>query len=193
MTVTETPPRELSHPIAKGWLVHGVTAFGAVFGMLGIIAVSDHQPREAVLWLALKVKAAGSKEPEVQLVLVPRPREMSLVSFPPTVRKLVRSELLKVAVPRMWPAPPQAKITQPGVAGVIVGGLGMAEFAPDAEAAVTSMGVVGLAFRHTEMQTAPAAAVLLVVGRVMVVSGEPPMNLYATRRASSPSEWPLVS
>lgn len=63
MTVTDTPPRELSHPIAKGWLVHCVTAFGAVFGMLGIIAVSDHQPREAVLWLALAMVLDGIDGP----------------------------------------------------------------------------------------------------------------------------------
>ena len=43
----------LRHPIAKGWLVHCVTASGAICGMLGIIAVSDKQPREAVLWLAV--------------------------------------------------------------------------------------------------------------------------------------------
>ena len=42
----------LRHPIAKGWIVHCVTASGAICGMLGIIAVSDKQPREAVLWLA---------------------------------------------------------------------------------------------------------------------------------------------
>ena len=36
----------LRHPIAKGWLVHCVTASGAICGMLGIIAVSDKQPRD---------------------------------------------------------------------------------------------------------------------------------------------------
>ena len=53
----------LRHPIAKGWLVHCVTASGAVCGMLGIIAVSDNQPREAILWLAVAMVLDGIDGP----------------------------------------------------------------------------------------------------------------------------------
>ena len=53
----------LRHPIAKGWIVHGVTASGAICGMLGIIAVSDKQPREAVLWLAVAMVLDGVDGP----------------------------------------------------------------------------------------------------------------------------------
>ena len=53
----------LRHPIAKGWFVHGVTASGAVCGMLGIIAVSDREPREAVLWLAVAMVLDGVDGP----------------------------------------------------------------------------------------------------------------------------------
>jgi phosphatidylcholine synthase len=51
------------HPIAKGWLVHCVTASGAICGMLGIIAVSDKQPRAAVLWLAVAMVLDGVDGP----------------------------------------------------------------------------------------------------------------------------------
>lgn len=53
----------LRHPIAKGWFVHCVTASGAICGMLGIIAVSDKQPREAVLWLAVAMVLDGVDGP----------------------------------------------------------------------------------------------------------------------------------
>ena len=53
----------LRHPIAKGWFVHCVTASGAICGMLGIIAVSDKQPREAVLWLAVAMVLDGIDGP----------------------------------------------------------------------------------------------------------------------------------
>ena len=53
----------LRHPIAKGWLVHIFTALGAVCGMLGIIAVSDRQPREAILWLAVAMVLDGIDGP----------------------------------------------------------------------------------------------------------------------------------
>jgi phosphatidylcholine synthase len=53
----------LRHPIAKGWIVHCVTASGAICGMLGIIAVSDKQPREAVLWLAVAMVLDGIDGP----------------------------------------------------------------------------------------------------------------------------------
>ena len=53
----------LRHPIAKGWIVHCVTASGAICGMLGIIAVSDKQPREAVLWLAAAMILDGVDGP----------------------------------------------------------------------------------------------------------------------------------
>lgn len=51
------------HPIFKGWLVHCVTASGAICGMLGLIAVSDYQPREAVLWLAVAMILDGIDGP----------------------------------------------------------------------------------------------------------------------------------
>lgn len=35
----------------KGWLVHCATALGAVCGMMGLISVSDHNARSALLWL----------------------------------------------------------------------------------------------------------------------------------------------
>ena len=55
------------HPIAKGWFVHGVTASGAICGMLGIIAVSDKQPREAVLWLAVAMVLDGVDGPAARV------------------------------------------------------------------------------------------------------------------------------
>jgi len=58
-----TDPADVRHPFAKGWFVHGVTASGAVCGMLGIIAVSDHQPREAILWLAVAMVLDGVDGP----------------------------------------------------------------------------------------------------------------------------------
>lgn len=61
--MTEILPRPLTHPTAKGWLVHCVTASGAICGMLGIIAVSDHQPREAILWLAVAMVLDGIDGP----------------------------------------------------------------------------------------------------------------------------------
>ena len=51
------------NPATKGWLVHCVTASGAICGMLGIIAVSDHQPREAILWLAVAMVLDGIDGP----------------------------------------------------------------------------------------------------------------------------------
>src|SRR4029078_6924773 len=53
----------LRHPIAKGWLVHCVTASGAICGMLGIIALSDKQPRGAGLWLAVAMVLDGIDGP----------------------------------------------------------------------------------------------------------------------------------
>src|SRR5436309_3344965 len=41
------------HPVLKGYLVHCVTASGAICGMFGIIAVADGEPGEAILWLAI--------------------------------------------------------------------------------------------------------------------------------------------
>lgn len=52
-----------THPIFKGWIVHSVTASGAICGMLGLIAVSDYQPREAVLWLAVAMILDGVDGP----------------------------------------------------------------------------------------------------------------------------------
>jgi phosphatidylcholine synthase len=51
------------HPVAKGYLVHCVTASGAICGMFGIIAVADGQPREAILWLAIAMVLDGLDGP----------------------------------------------------------------------------------------------------------------------------------
>lgn len=59
----DTTTHELRHPIAKGWLVHCVTASGAVCGMFGIIAVADNQPREAILWLVVAMILDGIDGP----------------------------------------------------------------------------------------------------------------------------------
>jgi phosphatidylcholine synthase len=53
----------VNHPLAKGWIVHCVTASGAVCGMLGIIAVSDYRPREAITWLAVAMVLDGIDGP----------------------------------------------------------------------------------------------------------------------------------
>lgn len=53
----------LRHPVAKGWLVHSVTALGAVCGMFGLIAVSDRQPRLAIMWLAVAMVLDGADGP----------------------------------------------------------------------------------------------------------------------------------
>ena len=51
------------HPVAKGYLVHGVTATGAICGMFGLIAVADKQPKAAVLWLAVAMILDGLDGP----------------------------------------------------------------------------------------------------------------------------------
>ena len=56
-------PKLLAHPVAKGWLLHCFTASGAVCGMLGIIAVADNQPREAMLWLVVAMVLDGLDGP----------------------------------------------------------------------------------------------------------------------------------
>lgn len=63
MTVLPDPHTTLRHPIAKGWLVHCVTASGAICGMFGIIAVADNQPREAILWLVVAMILDGIDGP----------------------------------------------------------------------------------------------------------------------------------
>lgn len=39
--------------IRRGWLVHCATALGAVCGMMGLISVSDHNAKAALLWLVV--------------------------------------------------------------------------------------------------------------------------------------------
>ncbi len=51
------------HPVARGWFVHCVTASGAICGMFGLIAVSDGQPRAAVLWLMVAMVLDGIDGP----------------------------------------------------------------------------------------------------------------------------------
>ena len=64
MQHTETStPKELRHPVAKGWFVHCVTALGAVCGMFGLIAVSDGKPRLAIMWLAVAIVLDGVDGP----------------------------------------------------------------------------------------------------------------------------------
>jgi phosphatidylcholine synthase len=64
MTSTSTDTTAvLRHPKAKGWFVHCVTASGAICGMLGIIAVSDGQPRATILWLAVAMVLDGIDGP----------------------------------------------------------------------------------------------------------------------------------
>jgi phosphatidylcholine synthase len=63
MTVLPDPHPTLRHPIAKGWLVHCVTASGAICGMFGIIAVADNQPRKAILWLVVAMILDGIDGP----------------------------------------------------------------------------------------------------------------------------------
>lgn len=66
MTATSpsrTASTELRHPVAKGWFVHCMTALGAVCGMFGLIAVSDAQPRLAIMWLAAAIVLDGIDGP----------------------------------------------------------------------------------------------------------------------------------
>ncbi|MEO5723754.1 MAG: CDP-alcohol phosphatidyltransferase family protein [Ilumatobacteraceae bacterium] len=51
------------HPVAKGYLVHCVTASGAICGMFGLIAVADYKPKAAVLWLAVAMVLDGIDGP----------------------------------------------------------------------------------------------------------------------------------
>jgi phosphatidylcholine synthase len=63
MDLPTTQARSLRHPVMVGWLVHCVTALGAVFGMFGLIAVADGDPKEAILWLALAMVLDGIDGP----------------------------------------------------------------------------------------------------------------------------------
>lgn len=60
-----TPPSSspLRHPVAKAWFVHSVTAFGAVCGMFGLIAVADGEAKQAILWLAVAMILDGIDGP----------------------------------------------------------------------------------------------------------------------------------
>jgi phosphatidylcholine synthase len=51
------------HPVAKGYLVHCVTASGAICGMFGLIAIADNKPKLAVLWLAVAMILDGVDGP----------------------------------------------------------------------------------------------------------------------------------
>lgn len=63
MDLPTTQARSLRHPVMVGWLVHCVTALGAVFGMFGLIAVADGDPKEAILWLAVAMVLDGIDGP----------------------------------------------------------------------------------------------------------------------------------
>ena len=56
-------PKELRHPVAKGWFVHCVTALGAVCGMFGLIAVADKNDKAAILWLLIAIILDGIDGP----------------------------------------------------------------------------------------------------------------------------------
>lgn len=58
-TSTPSAPGLVRHPVAKGYLVHGVTALGAVCGMFGLIAVADGEPKLAIVWLAVAMILDG--------------------------------------------------------------------------------------------------------------------------------------
>lgn len=57
--VNQSEPTVVRHPVAKGYLVHGVTAFGAVCSMFGLIAVAEGEPQEAIVWLAIAMVLDG--------------------------------------------------------------------------------------------------------------------------------------
>jgi len=64
MTNPDLLPRD--HPrriVVQGWLVHSLTASGAICGMFGLIAVADGQPRAAVLWLVVAMILDGIDGP----------------------------------------------------------------------------------------------------------------------------------
>ncbi len=64
MTEAQTQPaRVLSHPVARGYLVHGFTALGAVCGMFGLIAVADGKAEQAILWLVVAMVLDGIDGP----------------------------------------------------------------------------------------------------------------------------------
>lgn len=56
-------PPSLRHPVVKGWAVHSVTAFGAVCGMFGLIAVADGDHKEAIAWLVVALVLDGIDGP----------------------------------------------------------------------------------------------------------------------------------
>lgn len=62
-TEPNVPVRELTHPVAKGYLVHCFTALGAVCGMFGLIAVADDKAKQAILWLAIAMVLDGVDGP----------------------------------------------------------------------------------------------------------------------------------
>lgn len=63
MSVTSDVAPVLRHPVAKAWLVHCVTASGAICGMFGIIAVVDAKPKAAIIWLAVALLLDGIDGP----------------------------------------------------------------------------------------------------------------------------------
>jgi phosphatidylcholine synthase len=62
-TATSCRAAPAKHPVLKGYLVHCVTASGAICGMFGLIAVADRQPRAAILWLAIAMVLDGIDGP----------------------------------------------------------------------------------------------------------------------------------
>ena len=64
MAADQVPAQRIvTHPVAKGWLVHSFTALGAVCGMFGLIAVADGQAKQAILWLAVAMVLDGIDGP----------------------------------------------------------------------------------------------------------------------------------
>ncbi len=58
-----TTESALRHPVAKGWLVHCVTALGALCGMFGLMAVVDGDFKVAIVWLAVAMIVDGIDGP----------------------------------------------------------------------------------------------------------------------------------
>ena len=58
-----TTPNTLSHPVAKGWLVHSFTGLGALCGMFGLMAVAAGHEKQAILWLMIAMILDGVDGP----------------------------------------------------------------------------------------------------------------------------------
>ena len=62
-TPSTTSRPALSHPVARGWLVHCFTGLGALCGMFGLMAVAEGHRKEAILWLMVAMILDGIDGP----------------------------------------------------------------------------------------------------------------------------------